>query len=198
MKFDRVRNVVASIVLAAAAGTLPMGCATEPPQPLNMENVASISATVVSIDLANRLVALKGPAGRIETVEVPASVRNLAQVQVGDAVVVRYYESIAATIRPKGASTTLDGADQALLSARAPSGSKPGAAIGNVSTATVIVQAVDSSLHTVTFFGPDGLVRSVQVRDPKAQTFVASLKKGDEVELTYTEALAVSVDPVAK
>jgi len=49
----------------------------------------------------------------------------------------------------------------------------------------------------VTFIGPSGLSRTVDVVDPKAQQFIAQLKKGDEVELTYVEALAVTVEPKA-
>ena len=36
------------------------------------------------------------------------------------------------------------------------------------------------------------MTRTVDVKDPKAQKFIGTLKKGDEVELTYTEALAVT------
>jgi hypothetical protein len=34
----------------------------------------------------------------------------------------------------------------------------------------------------------------VQAQKPEMQAFVESLKQGDEVELKYTEALAVSVE----
>ena len=37
--------------------------------------------------------------------------------------------------------------------------------------------------------------RTVDVKDPKAQQFIGGLKKGDHVELTYTEALAVTLEP---
>jgi hypothetical protein len=59
----------------------------------------------------------------------------------------------------------------------------------------VIIEAVDRGTHEVTFTGPAGMTRTVEVKDPKAQQFIGTLKKGDEVEITYTEALAVSVDP---
>ena len=37
--------------------------------------------------------------------------------------------------------------------------------------------------------------RTVDVKDPKAQKFISDLQKGDEVELTYVEALAVTLEP---
>jgi hypothetical protein len=42
------------------------------------------------------------------------------------------------------------------------------------------------------------MTRTVDVVDPRATQFISTLKKGDEVELTYTEALAVTVQPKAK
>ena len=56
-----------------------------------------------------------------------------------------------------------------------------------------------TSLPTLSHFtGPGGLVRTVEVKDPNAQKFISKLKKGDHVELTYSEALAVSVEPAAR
>jgi hypothetical protein len=77
-----------------------------------------------------------------------------------------------------------------------PEGSnRPGAAVANQVTTTVVIEAVDRATHSVTFVGPAGKTRTVDVVDPKAQQFISSLKKGDEVELTYVEALAVTLEP---
>jgi hypothetical protein len=88
----------------------------------------------------------------------------------------------------------LDNVDSAQAAARAAPGAKPGAVLGSKHTTTVIIQGVDKKNHSVMFSGPDGLVRSVQVKRPEAQKFIGTLKQGDQVELTYTEALAVSVE----
>ena len=50
----------------------------------------------------------------------------------------------------------------------------------------------------LTFSGADGLVRATHIKDPKGQQFAGTLKQGDQVDLTYTEALAVSVEPAKK
>jgi hypothetical protein len=70
-----------------------------------------------------------------------------------------------------------------------------GAVVGNKVNTTVVIEAVDNAAHSVTFTGPAGMTRTVDVVDPKAQKFISELKKGDEVELTYVEALAVTVEP---
>jgi Cu/Ag efflux protein CusF len=159
-----------------------------------MENLESISATVESIDIEKRLVGLKGERGRTATVEVSPDVRNLAQVRVGDKVVVRYYESLAAEVKKKGTSATLNTVDDAAGAVRAAPGDKPGAAVGSVVSTTVVIQSVDTKANVVDFTGPGGMQRTVHVVKPEAQQFIAGLKKGDEVEMTYTEALAVSVE----
>jgi hypothetical protein len=77
---------------------------------------------------------------------------------------------------------------------RAPAGERPAAATGKQVTATIVIDSVDAAENTVTFTGPRGL-RTVLVESPQGQEFIKQLKKGDEVELTYTEALAISVEP---
>ena len=47
----------------------------------------------------------------------------------------------------------------------------------------------------MSFFGDDGLVRALTVEKPESQAFIARLKPGDRVLVTYTEALAISVEP---
>src|SRR5262245_22127431 len=157
----------------------------KPPEPAMIENVQSISATVEAIDVNNRLVSLKGPEGQVATVEVSPEVRNLEQVKVGDKLNVKYRESLAASITPKGTSPTLNDVDQSAAAARAAPGEKPGAAVGREVTTTVVIQSVDAASHRVTFSGPDGFVRSVQAQRPEGQKFVETLKQGDEVELRY-------------
>jgi hypothetical protein len=186
-----------TLVLAAAMTGLALaGCATQPADPVEVASLETISATVTAIDVKKRIVSLAGPEGRAATIEVPSDVRNLAQVKVGDKLVVRYYQSIGAALRPKGTAAAPHATDQLTGAALAEKGAKPGAAVGSVTATTVTVQSVDKKTNTVTFAGADGLVRSIQVKDPEAQKFAATLKKGDQVDLMYTEALAVSVEGI--
>jgi hypothetical protein len=188
------RRLLVPSVLAVCAGLA--ACASKPPpEPVKVENTESISATVESIDLPKRLVSLRAPNGEKATVEVSPEVRNLEQVRAGDKVVVRYYEALAATFKKRGESTTIGRVDQKDAVARAEPGQKPGAAVGTAVSTTVVIEAVDRDRNTVSFTGPAGLLRTVNVVDPSAQKFISGLKKGDEVEITYTEALAISVEP---
>jgi hypothetical protein len=181
-------------MLSLAAIALLVSCATEPADPITVENSETISATIIAIDTKKRLLSLKNTDGGNTTIEVPKEVRNLEQVKVGDQVVVRYYKSIGAAVRPKGASTDLGGINEEAVLGRAEPGAKPGAGIGSVTTTSVAIQSVDKTNNIVTFAGPDGFVRTVQVKDPEAKKFIATLKKGDVVDLTFAEALAISVE----
>ncbi len=56
------------------------------------------------------------------------------------------------------------------------------------------VIAVDSKKQTVTLRGPSRVV-DLKVRDPNQLKLV---KVGDQVEATYTEAMAIAVEPAPK
>jgi hypothetical protein len=165
------------------------------PAPVQTEKVQTISATVARIDAKQRLVELK-KGDEVRTIQVPPDVRNFDKIKVGDEVAVTYYEGLAAEFKKKGTGTPIGTVDATTGTARMPEGSgRPGAAVGNRVKTTVVIESVDKATHSVTFTGPAGMTRTVDVVDPKAQKFIAELKKGDEVELTYVEALAVTVEP---
>jgi hypothetical protein len=84
--------------------------------------------------------------------------------------------------------------DTDVAAAAAAPGAKPGGVVGRTVTTTVVIQSVDKKNHSVMFSGPDSLVRSVTVERPEGQKFIATLKKGGQVEISYTEALAMSIE----
>jgi hypothetical protein len=182
--------------LFASLMTFAAVAASAETKPLNIENVETISATVEAIDVDKRMVTLRGPEGKAATLQVSPEVRNLPQVKVGDKLVVRYYQSMDAELKPKGTSKTLGTVDQATGGARAAPGDKPGAMVGNTVTTTIVVQSVDKKNHSIMFAGADGLVRSIPLKRPEAQKFAATLKQGDEVEITYTEAVAINIEEI--
>src|SRR4030095_773570 len=66
--------------------------------------------TVETLDLSNRMITLRSPAGDSLTMQVDERVKNLSLVKVGDTVSVAYYESWALSLdgcgEPDGASVT--------------------------------------------------------------------------------------------
>lgn len=166
---------------------------TSEPGKATAVRAVQISALVVSIDKATRTVTLKGPKGNVVDVVAGDEVRNFDQIKVGDFVVVRYAQSLTLELRKvKGAVgdvTVREGA------ARAKPGEQPGAVGAREVTAIATVTAVDPKKSTITLKGPRGNVVVLDVQNPDQFKVV---KKGDQVEVTYTEALALSVEPAPK
>jgi translation elongation factor P/translation initiation factor 5A len=177
-------GAVGAVALAGQVGAQPA--------PVEVRDLLEVTATVDAIDLATRTVTLSDGAGNEYFVEAGPDVRNLQQVEVGDEVVVSYYSALAAEFKKPGEGA--QGVQVDAAAGRAPAGERPAAASGKRVTATIVIDSVDAVENTVTFTGPRGL-RTVLVESPAGQEFIKQLKPGDEVELTYTEAIAINVEP---
>jgi hypothetical protein len=151
-----------------------------------------ISAVVDSVDLVTRQVLLRGPQGGTVTVTAGPEVRNLEQLKAGDKVVVTYREALAAELAKPGSSAPPPQVVE--RTNRAAPGSTPGASAEQMIKARVKITGVDHKHNRVSFVGPAKIERTVDVVDPNMQDFLRTLKVGDEVDLTYTEAIAVSVE----
>jgi hypothetical protein len=99
------RTPALALTLGLLAGCQQMSSTTpqETAQPATVERTQMVTATVEAVDQAERLVTLRGPDGDPFTVHVADEVRNLPQVEVGDQVVIRYREAIAAELSLPGA-----------------------------------------------------------------------------------------------
>jgi len=150
-----------------------------------------ISATVMAIDKATRTVTLKSPEGNPVDVVADEQVRNFDQIKLGDVVAVRYTEGVALELRKtKADAGEVTVSEQAM---RAKPGERPAAAGERQITAIAEVVAVDPVKSTITLKGPRGNVVTLDVHNPDQFKVV---KKGDQVDVTYSEALALSVEPM--
>jgi hypothetical protein len=153
---------------------------------------AEITANVVGIDKANRLVTLKGPKGDTVSVVAGPKVRNFDQIKVGDMLRVQLAESLVLELKKGGtavvARTEIKGGEAAKA------GEKPGAMAGREVRIVADVVDVDRANQTVTLRGPKQTV-SLKIRDPEQLKLI---DKGDQVEATYTEAVALAVTTVPR
>jgi hypothetical protein len=146
--------------------------------------------TVETLDLSNRMITLRSPAGDSLTMQVDERVKNLSLVNVGDTVSVAYYESWALSLdgsaEPAGASVTRT----------ADAGQPPAVFAARRSTIRATVTAIDAGKPSVTFRGPQGRTQEVNVaQDPR---ILAQLKVGETYNVTYNEHLAMIVEKTAK
>jgi hypothetical protein len=150
-----------------------------------------VSATVVGIEKATRTVTLKGPKGDVIDIVASDDVKNFDQIRVGDSVVARYAQALTLELKKtKGVA----GASVAEEAMKAKPGERPAVAGARQVTVLADVVAVDPKASTITLKGASGKRVTLDVQNPDQFKVV---KKGDQVEVTYTEAMALSVEPAA-
>ena len=193
----KVLILAAAVVFALSLSTGAFAQATKGAAPAEQpkvvkERMAVMTATVQAIDLKNRIVTLKGPKGEVRDIKVGKEAVNLPQLKVGDLVTVKYYESLAVEVMKPG---TVSGAGEKTAIVRAKPGEMPGGIAAQQSTVTATVTAIDKKKGTITLKGPDGKTVIAKAEDPKN---LDKVKVGDELMITYTEALAISVEKAKK
>jgi len=190
-------STLAFAISAILIGTAPLAVRaqttttdqTTAPGKVRVSETVKMTATVVSIDLGSRDLLLIDSQGKMHKVNVSDQARNLDQVKVGDKVYAEYTEAISLQLKKRGtANGPPASAQEAMI--RSPQGMKPGGAVGRKVTAFATVVAVNLKKQFVTLRGPLGNEYDVQVLDPVQ---LKAVNKGDEVEVIYTEALAISV-----
>ena len=190
----RTSTFLAAVAIAALASTPALaqtGAAVvgKGPGVAGAAQTVRIGATITAIDAATRAVTLRGPQGREVVVTAGPEVRNFAQMKVGDKVDVEYVEALTLELKKGG------GGAVARTETAGAAGAKPGTApaglAGRQVRVVADVVAIDQATQTVTLKGPQRTV-DLKVRDPKQLALIA---KGDQVEATYTEAVAIAVTP---
>jgi hypothetical protein len=163
--------------------------ASEPGKAVIAQTVEA-SAKVVAIDKATRTVTLKDAKGKTFDVVAGDEVKRFDEIKLGDLIVVRYAQALTMQLmKTKAGKPTMTEREAA---ARAPATERPAGAIGREVTAVLDVLAVDPKKMTITVKGPRGNVVDLQVQNPDHFKVV---KKGDQIEAVYREAVAISLEP---
>jgi Cu/Ag efflux protein CusF len=183
-----MKRIIRILAIAAAAIALP-GFAQQPKvvDAKGAVDVTTITAKIEAVDLASRVVMVKGPLGRTVALKVDDRVKNLAQVKAGDEIVLKYMEAVSVALVRGGG-----GRSQTVTTAppvTAPAGAKPGAAVAQQTKIVARVDKVDPK-GVVLLEGPNSRYVEVKVKDPNV---LKEIKAGDDVEVTYTEAVVVDV-----
>ena len=150
------------------------------------------SGTVTAIDKSSRMVTVKTESGDKRSFQVPSEVKEFDKLKTGDKIDVDYTQSMAISMLEPG---TKPSASDKAAAMRTGQGA---GAVGEQVTISAKVVSVDPANNTVTFKGPKGQIETVDVQDPDNQARLSSLKPGQVLKFTYTEAMAVSVTPSGK
>lgn len=180
-------RIAAAAVLAVSAGafaqTTPVAAGAA---------AVKVTATVEAIDQATRMVTLKAANGETTTFKASPEIKNLAQVKKGDVVTIEFARAVALELN-KGAAGIASRTDSPAIGTAKP-GERPAMTATDKVVIKANVTAVDTAAKTVTVRGPERTV-TLAVNDP---AMLARVQVGDQVEVTFTEALLVSVAPPAK
>lgn len=151
-----------------------------------------MTATVKAIDKVSREVTLEQQDGQTVTFTASEQARNLQQVEVGDTVTAEYQQHISVQVlSAEGAEPT---AAALAAIARSEKGAMPGVAAIETQVEVSMVEAINLEANTFKLKAADGSVAEYSAANPE------NLKRaavGDAVIMTYTQALAISVEKMA-
>lgn len=182
-RLGRRALLIAPLALAACAS-------------VDTEQTTTLVGVIETVDPTAREVLIRGNAGAqsgaLLTVVAGRAVQRLNELRAGDRVTVSYYQALAAQVA------------NPLTNAPAPTGmatlertaARPGGEVTRVRSGRVTITAVDAATSTVSFTGPGGLQRTVTATNPDVQAFIRRLRVGQQVDMTYEEALAISITPM--
>jgi Cu/Ag efflux protein CusF len=183
-------SFVALPAFAQQAPTASGALVSEPGKAVAAEKVQA-SAVVTAIDKAARKLTLKDASGKVFELTAGDEVKNFAQIKVGDEIVVEFVRALSLELKKGGGIRERRDATAAVA---AKPGEKPAGAAGRRVSGVADVIDVNEAKKTITLKGAKGTVE-LDVRNPDQFKVV---KKGDQVEFEYVEAVAVSVQPAPK
>lgn len=189
------RFAMSAAIAGLIAGALPATAAEKAAQKPVVSETVKATVAVKAVDYDKRLITLQGQDGKAFTVEAGPEVKRLKEIKAGDTVVVQYTQALAVELQKTGPLSSVAVKEDV---ARAKASEAPGIKGTREVKVTVTIDSVDLKNNIVTFTGPQGNVNIVAVQRPQMREFIKTLKAGDKVDVTYTEAVAVSVEPAPK
>jgi len=181
--------LIASLLLFTStcwAGEMP--AVTDKPSMSTSETII-LTAMVEAINHETREVTLRGPEGNSVSFVASEEARNLGQVQVGDIVMAEYVQSMSIEVFANDGVEP--GAGALAAAGRSEEGAMPGMAAIDTVVVTATVEEINIEANTFKLKGPSGEIKEYEARNPE------NLKKaevGDLVVITYTEAVAITVE----
>ena len=172
--------------LIAAATLVTPSLALEQ-KPVGVGAVITETFTITAIDRASRIVTLEDKNKISHDVLCGPEVQRFDALKVGETVTFRYYESIVSAISRPGSNPNPSTTAGVVRNPGAPGGT-----MAQQSRAIVTIEAIDPAVPSITVKTQNGRRMSFRIENAKN---VEGYKPGDQVEVTYTQALAVSVSP---
>ena len=179
------RHLIGALTLLVAVAMVP---SAEAQKPVVKANTVTETVTITAIDSTTRHITVRNAKGEEQTVSVGPAVQRFNELKVGQQVQARYYESLVFAVHPpkqapKGTTGTVD---------IVTSSGTPGVTAATQMVTTVTVTAVDAKAGSITVRTDDGRIVSRKADNPKN---LEGVKVGQQIDITYTEAVVVEVLP---
>jgi hypothetical protein len=159
----------------------------DPPSEKVMINAVQGTATVESVDKANRTIVLRHADGTSTSYECGPEVRNFNQIEVGDTITATMAESVAIAL-VKGGTEPAVGNTSVVV--KAPLGSKPSGKMVDTVGFTATVMGIDATDRMVTLQTMSGQNETVKA-GPEVD--LTKINVGDTVGVQITRAFAIAV-----
>ena len=177
-------SLVATAALVVVALT---GITAAIQEPISKTPSVTATATVTAIDTAARTITLRDEKGQEDTYLVSPALKRFNEFKVGDTIKMSYHEAVVVEVLKPGQKSSAG-------STKATERGKAGLPEGKLSaqdTVNVTVKAIDPAVPSVTVATADGRTFTRKIQNKKN---IAGLKVGDQVDITYSRALVVSLE----
>ena len=188
---------VMGLLVAGCCTTSEEGTATQPQMSINEKPLSkemwtrvTMQATVVSINVKQRIATLKGPLGNLVTLSVSENLERINEIKPGDTVEAEYLTFLRADFRAPTAAEEAAPLVVLVEAGKAPKDVAPAGEVGAVVRAIVEVVGINLEGKEVAIRGPRGKFLIMPVED---EALLKNLKTGERVVMTYGEAFALTL-----
>jgi hypothetical protein len=182
-------TLLAALLLFVSTGwSAESAPATDKPS-MSTSQTVTLTAVVEAINHETREVTMRGPEGNSVSFVASEDARNLGQVKVGDIVMAEYVQSMSIEVFANDGYEP--GVGEIVVAGRSEEGEMPALTAIDALVVTAILEEINLETNTFKLRGPSGEINEYAARDPE------NLKKvviGDIVVITFTEAIALSVE----
>ena len=176
-------TVLSTVSFSAVAADIPLSAVVE---------ADKVTTKVLAVDAANHQVVLEGTEGREVNVQLSDKAKNLGNLKVGDKVTVEVVRSVAAYL-DTDVDKGLPGSTERTGEIRATKDDpNPGGEAFRQVQVQLQITKIDVAKNQVTFKGPRGHSKTINVEKPEVQKKLKDLKVGQNVVVTYTDVLKVT------
>jgi len=155
----------------------------------------TIEAVITDIDLETRQVTVEGANGQPITMTASEQVVKLEDVNVGDTIVATYFTSLESELREPTQEELAEPWVVLADAAKSEGDEKPAIGGARMIRAVCTIEGMNRVLGTVTIMDPRGKLHLIGDVEPEKMEGVTL---GQTVVMVYTEALAVTLEPVAQ